>query len=190
MFLGCKTQSCQRWSLGGALQKSALGISKNSQTKPVLESLSNNIATLLKRDSGAGCFRTSYWQMLYKIDILKNSQNSQESTCVRVSFLIKCHVSNLQFFGKRDSSVNFAKFLTKLYWWNTFHYNKTDEWYIQWQRAKTSDHNGKKSNNDWQRVTTGDNHWQRVTISAITTENEWQWTTNEWHRMMRSDYFD
>ena len=65
----------------------------------MLESLSNNIATLLKRDSGAGYFRTSYWQMLYKIDILKNSQNSQESTCVRVSFLIKCHVSNLQFFG-------------------------------------------------------------------------------------------
>ena len=146
-------------------KKALLEISKNSQTKPVLESLSNNIATLLKRDSGAGCFRTSYWQMLYKMSILKNSQNSQENTCVRVSFLIKCHASNLQFFGKRDSSVSFAKLLTKLYWQNTSHYNKTGEWYIQWQRAKTSE-----IRTMVKRVTTIDNEWQQVT----TTDNGWQ----------------
>ena len=146
-------------------KKALLEISRNSQTKPVLESLSNNIATLLKRDSGAGCFRTSYWQMLYKMSILKNSQNSQENTCVRVSFLIKCHASNLQFFGKRDSSVSFAKLLTKLYWQNTSHYNKTGEWYIQWQRTKTSE-----IRTMVKRVTTIDNEWQQVT----TTDNGWQ----------------
>ena len=34
-------------------------------------------------------FRSSLLQMFFKIDVLKNSQYSQENTCVGVSFLIK-----------------------------------------------------------------------------------------------------
>ena len=51
---------------------------------------------------------------------LEISQNSQENTCARASFLIKLQASGLQLYQKRDSAhscfpVNFTKFLRHLF---------------------------------------------------------------------------
>ena len=42
---------------------------------------------------------------LYKNTLLKISQNSQENTCARDSFLIKLQTSGLKFYEKRDSGT-------------------------------------------------------------------------------------
>ena len=60
-------------------------------------------------------------------------------------------------------------------------YKKTDERYIEWQRARTS---GTKSENGWQWMTTsGQQMTSSVTTSGTTSDNEWQRVTtngNEW----------
>ena len=52
-----------------------------------------------------------------------------------------------------------------------------NEWYNEWQRMATSD-------NEWQRVTTNDNEWysewQWGTKSSTMSDNEWY---NEWQRV-------
>ena len=61
---------------------------------PVLESLSNNvtglqaaeIAPLLKRDPATGVSEPAVCRCPTKQAFFKNSQNSQENTCVGVSF--------------------------------------------------------------------------------------------------------
>ena len=58
-------------------------------------------------------------------------------------------------------------------------YKKTDEWYIEWQRMKTSD-------SEWEGVTRNDNEWQRMTASNPTNENDTvpfkEWKTATKHR--------
>ena len=44
-------------------------------------------------------------RVLLKKVLLKISENSQENTCVGVSFLIKLKVSGLQLYRKRDSDT-------------------------------------------------------------------------------------
>ena len=64
-------------------------------------------------------------------------------------------------------------------------YKKTDEWYIEWQRMRTSDN---EWYNEWQRViqrvttsgTTSDNEWQRMTTSGTMSDNKWY---NKWQRV-------
>ena len=68
--------------------------------------------------------------------------------------------------SKADSDNKDFKYVNCL-----FHYKKTDEWYIEWQRVV-------------QRVTTNDNEWQQMTTSGTTSENEWY---NKWQRMTTSD---
>ena len=63
----------------------------------MLESLSYNVtglqavrlATLLKRDPATSVSEPAFSICSTKSVLLKNSQNSQENTCVKVSFLIK-----------------------------------------------------------------------------------------------------
>ena len=42
-------------------------------------------------------------------------------------------------------------------------YKKTDEWYIEWQRVRTS---GTTTDNEWQRMRTNGNEWQGVDTST------------------------
>ena len=44
-------------------------------------------------------------EVFCKKSVLRILQNSQENTCVRVSFLIKLQASGLQLYSKRDSST-------------------------------------------------------------------------------------
>ena len=91
-------------------------------TTPVLGSHFNEgtdpqAATLLKRDSNTGILQLEVATrgVLWKKLFLKISQNSQENTCARVSFLIKLKASALRFIKRRlwhwCFPVNFVKFL-------------------------------------------------------------------------------
>ena len=51
--------------------------------------------------------RSSRPELFCKKGVLRISQNSQESTCARVSFLIKFQASCLQLYLKRDSGTGF-----------------------------------------------------------------------------------
>ena len=74
----------------------------------VLESLSNivggikavRLATLLKRNPGTGVSESDVSRCSPKKVFLKNSQNSQESTCAGVSFLTKFRSTHSQMFFK------------------------------------------------------------------------------------------
>ena len=54
---------------------------------------------------------------------------------------------------------------------NTIVYEKTDEWYIEWQRVIT---NGTTSDNERQREIKNYNEWQWIAASDKTNENEWE----------------
>ena len=56
-----------------------------------------------------------------KTVFLESSQNSQENTCARVSFLIKLQVSGLQLYYKRDSGTDVSCEFCKIFK-NTFSY--------------------------------------------------------------------
>ena len=64
-------------------------------------------------------YRSSHRRCFIKKVLLKTSLNSQENTCVRVSFLIKLRVSGLQFYYKRDSGTGFFLIIWKIFE-NTF----------------------------------------------------------------------
>ena len=60
--------------------------------------------------------------------------------------------------------------------------------YNEWQRMTTSDNkwqrvvqrvitSGTANDNEWQRVTTNGNEWQRMTTSGTTSDNDWQRVT-------------
>ena len=50
-------------------------------------------------------------RVLLKKVLLKISENSQENTCVGVSFLIKLQVSGLQLYRKRDSHTGILQWI-------------------------------------------------------------------------------
>ena len=88
------------------------------------------------------------------------------------------------FFSKTTLWVNSGRIATIVY-------KKTDEWYIEWQRVTTTD-------DGWQRMTTSgttnDSRWQqvvqRVTMSGTTSDNEWRrvkMNDNEEQKMTMSD---
>ena len=52
-------------------------------------------------------------------------------------------------------------------WFTKIVYQKTDEWYIEWQRMTTG-------NDKWQWMTTNDNEWQRMTTGSTTNGSEWK----------------
>ena len=69
---------------------------------------------------------------------LEISQNSQENTCARVSFLIKWQASDLQLYLKRDSDtcfpVNFVillrtPFCTEHFWWLLLQFDMFVLWF-------------------------------------------------------------
>ena len=87
-------------------------------TTPVLGSHFNEgtdpqAATLLKRDSNTGILQLEVATrgVLWKKLFLKISQNSQENTCTRVSFLIKLKASALRFIKSCFCPVNNAQLL-------------------------------------------------------------------------------
>ena len=74
------------------------------------------LATFLKRDLRTGVSEPAVRKFSAKKVFLKNSQNSQEITCVGVSFLIKFRGSRLlcsQMFFKVGDLKNFAYFTGK-----------------------------------------------------------------------------
>ena len=63
-------------------------------------------------------FRSSRPEVFCRKGVLKSFTNSQESTCARVSFLIK-----LRAWGKPKVKVNTFNFITKRIWHRCFHVN-------------------------------------------------------------------
>ena len=61
-----------------------------------------NGQTFISRNKVARMFRCSHRRCSVKKVFLEISQNSQENTCARVSFLIKLQASGLQLYYKRD----------------------------------------------------------------------------------------
>ena len=51
------------------------------------------------------CYKSSRQEVFYKSGVLKNLQNSQENTRVRVSYLIDLQVGGLQLHKQRDSGT-------------------------------------------------------------------------------------
>ena len=49
------------------------------------------------------------------------SQNSQENTCARVSFLIKLQISGLQLYWKKDSGTGGFLWILRNFWEHRFH---------------------------------------------------------------------
>ena len=76
-----------------------------------------------------------------------------------LALVIKCMVFSLKSDSHLPKTFELFASLKALYkWWKILFisivYKKTDEWYIEWQRATTS---GTTSDDEWQRVTTSDN---------------------------------
>ena len=58
-------------------------------------------------------------------------------------------------------------------------YEKTDKWYIEWQRVTAS---RAMSDNEWHQVKASGDEWQQM----ATSDNEWQWITmgdSKWYSL-------
>ena len=80
----------------------------------------------------------------------KKSTRKQINVKLHILLYVKNWVNFHPFFH-----LSFPKVLYK-----SIVYNKTDEWYI-----------------DWQRMTTSANEWQRVVKRVTKSNNEWKWIT-------------
>ena len=80
----------------------------NAETHPIISVQQNSCIKIQKQPP-----KVLYKKMFYKI-----SQNSQENTCARVSFLIKLQTESCNF-NKKETHVNFAKFLRISFLQNT-----------------------------------------------------------------------
>ena len=98
---------------------STLGVFKEVSKK--FKKVTNSFGWLIYSIVTEAATRGVLWKNMF----LEISQNSQENTCARVSFLIKLPASGLQLYSKSEFGtgiclpVNFAKFLRKPFWQNT-----------------------------------------------------------------------
>ena len=65
--------------------------------------------------------RSGCQEVFCKKSVLKNLQNSQENTCIGVSFLIKLQTWDFQLYWKRDSGTGIFQWILQSFW-ETFFY--------------------------------------------------------------------
>ena len=130
----------------------------------------------------------------HKLAERKINWETSPNTFVKVMFDSMPRLNNL--FFKISTTVATNNLINKNNSWSfLIVYKKTDEWYIEWQRAKK---NGTTSDNVWQRVvqwmTRRDskwyNKWQGAVQGVAKNGNEWLRVTmydNAWQQMTMSN---
>ena len=75
--------------------------------------------------------RSSYWSCFVKKGVLEISQNSQENTFVRVTFLIKLQAWDLQLYKKSDSGTGVFLWILRNFWAHPFYRTPPDDCFLQ-----------------------------------------------------------
>ena len=96
---------------------------------------------------------------------LEISQNSQENTCVRFSFLIKLQALSLQLYWKRNSGTRVFLWILRNFWEHLFHRTSLDDYLSTIQHFLVE--NPSKVLNGQQQHKGVIFHWSRISTSLV-----------------------